>query len=371
MANSKQLKKLSAVAATGLLMIGIGGSTTPAAAAGATTATCNFEDHCYGIISWSHGNVAGAEVEIGTYKLAPTNPGGGANADMMTSEMWALFDVTNGQVHWWEFGAIHGGNWCNNNMSWFTATSRPGLGFVLQCHGAAAETNTKHVLRAIEDSDGNWSFYRNGSFVIAYGATPTNTNALQVGLETTDPNGQASMTGGKLKFRYQSTGQWANGWASTNYPAPPASSGTPCYSAWVSKPNDMRARCNIAATATTTPEVYPIKPPAAPIEEANRLAEAASVSPQSIKSIRMVQATEKAVLNNMHSSSPSDGDVTVIQAEGEFRDLRFPHPKGTSTPKGNYMTFVFDKATSEMQSVSITDKPVAPLESYGEVGTIK
>jgi hypothetical protein len=132
----------------------------------------------------------------------------------------------------------------------------------------------------------------------------------------------------------------------------------------------MRARCNIAATAVTTPEAYPVKPAAAPVEEATRLAQAASVSPQSIKSIRMVQATRKAILTDIQSSSSSDEPVTVIQAEGEFVDYGAPRPQGTSAPKGSHMTFVFSKATSEIQTIYLTDNPVATLESYGEVSTI-
>ncbi|MCA2229424.1 hypothetical protein [Nonomuraea aurantiaca] len=338
-------------------------------------ATCNDVNHCYGQISWPHGNVGGAEVELGTYKLQPSN----AVDDFGTSEMWVLFDPPTGRPNdllWLEFGAIHG-LWCNTNMSWFSAIQRSVVpdDFVLQCHGAAAESNTKHVLKADEPFDGTWNLYRDGSLVTGYGSAPKGTNHLNVGTEITANNVLTSMTGGNLRFKYQATGNWANGWASSGYPAPgDNSNGSPCYSIWVSKPNDMRARCNIAPSVATTIEAYPkakIAPPEEEVKRISALLQAPGATATASAQIQSVDTTNKAALSALDIVAPDDErSVTVMQLEGEFQGEQLPIPPGASAPRGNSLTVVFDGTTGEMLTLHLSGEKKLELSKLGQVKTL-
>ncbi|MEU6718098.1 hypothetical protein ABZ897_42075 [Nonomuraea sp. NPDC046802] len=345
-----------------------GGASLAQAQEVSNAANCTTADHCYGLVQWSHGNAAGAQLQLGVYKLNPITPA----SNFITAEFWIGFDPPANRPNdalWLEYGAIHG-IWCNNNLSWFSALQRSVVpeDFTLTCHGAAAESNDKHLLHAEKSTSSSWNLYRNGPWVMGYANTPTGTYGFDVGQETTSNSAQGSMTGGRLRFKYESTGEWANGWASTNYPAGGDNpNGTPCYSMWVSKPNDMRARCNIAPTINTTPQAYPPQPILSPVEEAQRIAGILGVPTASLRSFEVVETTNKIAHQQIESNVEGDQAVEVIQMEGDFSGTVLPTPPHAKKPNGKVATLIFDKATGAMLSLRLTENRRVNLNNLGTV----
>ena len=360
-------RRLTATLATlgvGALTSVLGLSAAPATAAPAAPLAACSPNHCYGLISWVHENVNGARVDLTTTTLRPADP----ENQFTTSEYWLLFDSPSGSTYWLEFGMING-IWCNSQMSWFSAINKPSTGFTLQCHGAATESSTTYPLRMEEPKDGTWNLYKNNAAVTSYTGAPAGTFRLDVGHESTTTDTTGSMTGTNLGFRYQSTGKWANGWQSTNWPAGGDSPNiTPCYSQWVTKPTDMLARCNLdavaAAQARRAPEALP------PAQEAERLAgllrTSATVAPSAVRS---VETTSRAALAKLDIAAPADRPATVIQMTGDFGRNVLPKASGAQAPSGKVLTTVFDRETGAVLAVNLANQPSVDLATLGAVQT--
>ncbi|WP_433343185.1 hypothetical protein [Micromonospora sp. CA-111912] len=303
---------------------------------------CTWESHCYGVITWPHADVSGAEAEIGTYSMYVPDTG----SQFATSEMWVNFDHPTASA-WVEFGVIRfAGYPCGNGAPhWFSAAGRPGYAWEMRCHGSAA-LNTKSVLRAEEPSNGTWDLYRNGAYVTRWSGTPASTSNLDVGVEVTNPSTVLSMTAGKLKYRTAADKVWKTGWASPSYPVgQPDPSGTPCYTLWVASPTDMRARCNTDGTlATGSPAAAPGqgRPSGSVADKAQRLAAwAGDAGATSVRSMRSSGAEAAARLG---TDVGTDRAVTVVELDGDFTGEHLPRPRGAAAQSGEHLTLVFDEA---------------------------
>jgi hypothetical protein len=361
-------QRLTATLATlgvGALTTVLGLTATPAAAAPAAPLASCSPYHCYGLIQWVHENVNGARIDLTTTNLRPADPPN----QFTTSEYWLIFDSPSGSTatYWLEFGVING-VWCNSAMSWFSGINRPSSGFTLQCHGAATESSTTYPLRMEEPANGTWNLFKNNVKVTSYTGAPAGTNRLDAGHETTTTDTTGSMTAGNLGFRYQSTGKWADGWVSTNWPAPTDNPNlTPCYSQWVSKPMSMLARCNLTAVAGA-PASRTALPP---LKEAQRLAgllrsPSVAAAPTAVQT---VDTTSGAVLAKLGVTDPVDRAVTVIQTTGDFNGSLLPRAAGAAAPTGKVLTTVFDRATGAVLAVNLSDQATVNLATLGSVQT--
>ncbi|MEU0549707.1 hypothetical protein [Micromonospora sp. NPDC005979] len=320
---------------------------TPAQAQSA--AQCTLDDHCYGVVYWPVADISAVEFELGVYQMQVNNPG----SNFATAEGWVLFDPVpyDPNNYWVEMGITRGASVCGTGLVWFTASLLPGKGYVERCHGAAALSNTKHLVRIQEATNGTWDMYRDGVSVTRYTGAPSTTAAAEIGIESGADGNVVSMTGGKLRYRTAAASPvWKNGWASPSYPSYDDPDSTPCYALWVSQPNDMRARCNLPQTTATSTEAAPAAMSA--LQQAQRIATLAGDPSAGV--VTMADSTPKAATAQLGTAVDNASTVTIVTMTGNFTGRAFPRPQGTAAPTGNALTVVLDKQTGAVLTTQLT-----------------
>ncbi|MEV0674989.1 hypothetical protein AB0I60_00560 [Actinosynnema sp. NPDC050436] len=352
---SRRRKSLLASALAAVLLTSSAALPTASAAPPAANAACSWENHCYATLRWSHGDVSGAETELGTYSLNVPGPG----PHFETSEMWVGFDGS--PISWVEAGVIRAVGAACSGTHWFTAASYPGAGFQLRCLETAT-LNTKAMVR-LQEGSGSWSFILNGATKSTWSSTPASTSFLEVGHEYTRSDVKSSMTGGKLKWRHTGNGNWYTGWATPSFPAPDDNpTASPCYTVWVSQPKDMRARCNIPALAGQPESVERGPEPAlSPADEALRVARTMGEP----KNARVVRSDRDPVNALLAADIRADGELAVYQFDGDFRAHSVPRPRGAQAPTGTALTVVVDQASGQVRTVHLTPAAAPDIAALG------
>jgi hypothetical protein len=326
-------------------------------------AACSWQNHCYATMRWSHGDVSGAEVELGTYSL--NVPGTGP--DFETSEMWVGFDGS--PISWIEAGVSRDVGTVCSGTNWFSAASYPlSGGYQLRCLGAAT-LNTKAWVR-LQEGSGSWSFYRDGTNLSTWALTPSTTSFLEVGHEYTRSDVSSSMTAGWMKWRHTVNNNWYTGWDTPSYPAPAANpGGWPCYTMWVARPKDMRARCNIAPAAQEPQAIEQnLTPQLSLTKEARRIAGSMGVTDP--RNVRSVNSDRVAVNGMFNADIRAEGGLAVIQIDGDFLAHGVPRPQGAASPTGKSLTVVLDQATGQVRMIHLWPSAAPDLAVLGEPTTI-
>ncbi|MFG1885573.1 hypothetical protein [Micromonospora sp. NPDC049102] len=345
----KLLERTIAIVGLGALALTSIVATPAQAQSAASAAQCTLDDHCYGVVYWGVADISAVEFELGVYQMQVNNPGN----NFATAEAWVGFDAIpyDPNNYWVEMGITRGASVCGTGLVWFTASQLPGHGYVERCHGAATLSNTKHLVRIQEATNGTWDMYRDGVSVTRYTGAPSTTENAQIGIESAANSNVVSMTGGKLRYRTAAASPvWKNGWASPSYPSYDDAGGTPCYSLWVSQPNDMRARCNLPQTAAASTEAAPAATSA--LQQAQRIA--ALAGDPSPSAVTVADSTPKAATAQLGTAVDNASTVTIVKLRGKFTGLAFPRPQGTAAPTGDALTVVLDKETGTVLTTQLT-----------------
>lgn len=348
--------KLVSLAAVGLLAIAA--AVLPAAPSTADGPECNLYDHCYGITSYSSGNIDAVGLELWTDCLHLDTP----LADVATHEMWLW--TSSLAATWIEAGYIRGivaGGDSQNYFRWFWAEY---TGSTFYSHFIAwASVSNWYNMTFSRETSGKWGVYYGGLGGTKVGESVHTSSAgvmVQVGAETTEPKVYSH---GKSRYLlwHPVGGSWQS--ATTGSPALTSGVYSVSQSSGAMEQTSLQNMCSPAPLRATAPP----QGEAPSMRNLKTLAVkvAAQYGEKAPTSLQVVSSTRRAAQRAVGAGDQADDRQSfLLQMRGSFVGTA---PKGAKLPRGNTLTLTVDAATGEVTDMSLGNQG----QGLAKLGAVK
>lgn len=358
------MRKLSTLAASGLLLAALALPSTPAIADGPE---CNTSSHCYGIAGYNVNPFTATGQELWTDCLSLDTPVG----DFATHEMWITTSApypSGNMKPFIEMGYIRGGPIAGGDSNThFRHFWAEWTGTSYHSHYIQSAWILNYInFSMYKQADNRWKLYINGSEKgttvqqAAYG------DHIQTGGETTEPQVYSHGKSRYLQYQNASTGAWT--W--------------PVHSYHGGTSNVYHVNVNVLERM----EQYSLQKiceplPGGPVGtfgaknitmddfKASALEFAKQNGEANPTAVQAVSAKRRAVNDVLLSGAKvdTDSDVHVIQMKGNFTGHMASRPKDSKAPTGKVMTLVYDATTGE-----VTDWGLSPdAKDMARLGSVK